>query len=45
MNNKYTQQEKEELFSLKVEQQIAWEDKDVKRYNQAVRRIQIIKNI
>ena len=33
------------LFSLKVELQIAWEDKDANRYNEIVSQIQKIKNI
>jgi len=33
------------LFSLEVELQIAWEDKDVKRYNEIVNQIRTIKNI
>lgn len=44
MSNKYTNQEKEQLFSLKVELQIAWEDKDTNKYNEIVNQIRFIKN-
>lgn len=33
------------LFSLKVELKIAWEDKDIKRYNEIVNQIRELKNI